>query len=367
MSPTGCACCQAPCDCPACDGCCQCLTWQQFFDFFSDGGTGYYLKPQDDLSIYDGLDRSGVCGLTRLYASQQDCLDAFWAGQAALAAEYCESLCGDDQACYDQCIADYPPYPNDPTADGEPCGEVYYAGFTLGWSAPLINGQPATPEMLAELCPNGANPPDLTGDGLTHYAGVPYWTGSTYAIPDIHRLVFKTGATAGDPIADALFERGIRNDLPDLPWEEADDCGSCDTPPAYEYDCNPATDSKRFYSKTVEIDTTSLNFCPPQDCKEVTITVSRTDKCNTPDVVTEWKAIVYICPCLAAPFFGEDAGTGDLWEAAYGYESEAECIADLGVPSCEGDQWKQVRHQVGDYPVDRVPMETACDPSGGAC
>lgn len=374
------SCCQTPCACPTC-ACCQCITWQDFFDYYSDGSTGYYLKPQDDLSLYDGLYRAGVCNLTRWHQSQQACVDALLPEWSANAAENCLEQCGNDQECYDQC---YEQEINNLTLDGGPCGEIYFSGTLNGWSAPLIDGQPATPAVLEELCPSGANPPDFIGDGLTHYDGTPYFTGT--GTPDIHKLVFKAGSSTGDPIADALFVRGTRNDLPALPWQEADDCGSCANPPAYEYDCDPDTDSKRFYIKTVDWEYTHpssgdpqspqcpansvdpLGFCPPINCKEVTITVTRTDKCNSPAVVTTWKAIVYVCPCVTFPSLGIDSATGDLWQAAYGYDSEAECIADWDNAHCIGDQWKQVRHEIDGE--NRELMTQACCPAGyygGTC
>jgi hypothetical protein len=350
-------CCQTPCACPTCV-CCQCVSWQEFFNYYAVGGQPgfYYLRPDTDLSLYDGLERAGVCNLTRAFQSQQACVD------------YYDAL--------------YPGYPYW-ALDGEPCGR-WYNVYGYGWSAPLIDGQPATPAMLEELCPDGANPPDFTGDGLTYYKGTGQFTGA--GTPDIHTLVFRSGQSTGDPIADALFARGTRNDLPALPWQEADDCGSCASPPAYEYDCDPATDDKRFYAKTVDWAFTHpsynnpqepqcpvsgddpLGFCPPQNCKEVTITVTRTDKCGSDDVVTEWKAIVYVCPCVLNPIIGVDPDTGDLWEAAYGYDSEAACIADWNNANCIGNQWKQVRHEIDGTNRQLMPQD-CCDagPYGYYC
>jgi hypothetical protein len=349
-------CCQTPCACPTCE-CCQCITWQNFFNYYAvDGQPGfYYLRPDQDLSLYDGLERAGVCNLTRAFESQEACVD------------YYEAL--------------FPGYPNW-TADGEPCGR-WYNVYGYGWSAPKIDGQNATPTLLTSLCPDGAHPPDFTGDGLTHYKGTGQYTGT--GTPDIAKIVFKAGQSTGDPIADALFVRGTRNDLPDVPWEEADDCGSCDDPPAYEYGCDPATDDKRFYAKTVEWEFTHptqdpqepacpadgvdpLGLCPPQNCKQVTITVTRTDKCGSDDVVTEWKAIVYVCPCSIYPIIGVESQTGDLFEAAYGYEDEADCIADWNNANCIGNQWKRVRHEIEGTTRGLMP-ENCCDSgaSGGTC
>ena len=362
-------CCQPPCTCPACT-CCQCVSWQAFFDYYATylyGQKGYWIRPDEDLSLYDGLYRAGVCNLTRAYESKSACVTACQESLAPWGGE---------------------PYPGFCSEDGGPCGDIYIFGG--GWSAPLVDGVLATPEILEELCPSGANPPDVTGDGLTHYAGTPQFTGA--GTPDIHKLVFRSGQSTGDPIADALFVRGTRNDLPALPWQEADDCGSCASPPAYEYDCDPATDDKRFYAKTVDwefthqesgpqdpacplqadpytgITSDPLGLCPPQNCKMVTITVTRTDKCGSDDVVTEWKAIVYVCPCVLSPIIGVDADTGDLWEAAYGYDSEADCIADWNNANCTGNQWKQVRHEIDGGDRQLMPQD-CCDAgaSGGKC
>lgn len=334
----------------------------------------------------------GVCGLTRPYESQQECVDAVLAAYAAERDAYCQSQCGNDQACYDQCVIDYGEYnggrevPDDPTWDDRDCGPVYdpSASPITGWSAPYINGQPATPELLDELCPLGSPPPEPwpLAEGEVKYWKTSQYTGA--GTPDIRKLVFKTGSSTGDPIADALFVRGTRNDLPALPWQEADDCGSCANPPAYEYDCDPSTDDKRFYTKTVEWEFPNgaqcydeecvcsnyygggpdeLGNCPPQRCKVVTITVTRTDKCDSEDVVTAWKAVVIICPCALLPIMGLDPDTGDLWEAAYGYESEDECVAELGSVECSGSGWQQVRHEIYGGVRDVMPQE-CCEVSG---
>ena len=363
-------CCQTPCACPTCS-CCQCVSWQDFFNYYAvDGEPGfYYLRPDTDLSLYDGLERAGVCNLTSNYPTQSACITACQEALIPFGGE---------------------PYPGWCAENGNPCGAWYNPQTGFGWPAPLIDGEPATPAMLEELCPDGANPPDLTGDGLTHYKGSGQFTGA--GTPDIRKLVFKAGSSTGDPIADALFVRGTRNDLPALPWQEADDCGSCANPPAYEYDCDPATDDKRFYAKTVDwefthqgygpqdpacplqadpytgITSDPLGLCPPQNCKEVTITVTRTDRCASGDVVTEWTAIVYVCPCVLNPIIGVDADTGDLWEAAYGYDSEADCIADWNNANCTGNQWKQVRHEI-DGGTRQLMPQGCCDAGafGGKC
>ncbi len=341
MSPTGCACCGTGCSCPGC-GCCQCEGWESFFNVFAVGGNPgfYYLRPDLDLSLYDALERAGVCGLTRPYASQQDCVDAM--------------------------NALYPGYPFDWTADGEPCGRWYSPFGPVGWSAPLISGQPATPALLNTLCPAGSPPPDPDGSGQTWFWGAAMFTGG--GTPDIHKLVFKAGASTGDPIADAMFDNGTQPGIFGSTWYEASDCGSCDDPPAYEEDCTPG-DDKRFYTKSVDWEFTNgdgvscpdpedpLGFCPPQNCKRVTITVTRTDKCGASDVVTEWKAMVIICPCLTLPFFGFDEGAGDLWDDAYGYRSEAECADDLGAEECNNNQWKHIRHETDE---GRVEMPQTC-------
>lgn len=344
--------------------CCQCISWQDFFDYYGvSGQPGYYHVLSDYPSLYEGLDRAGICNLTSNYPTRDACITACQEALIPYGGE---------------------PYPGWCAEDGNPCGNWYIPAAGFGWPAPLIDGEFAAPAMLEELCPNGANPPDFINDGLTHYDGTPYFTGA--GTPDIHKLEFRTGSSTGDPIADALFVRGTRHDLPALPWQEADDCGSCANPPAYEYGCDPDTDSKRFYAKTVEWAYTHpsngdpqfplcpantvdpLGFCPPINCKEVTITVTRTDQCNSPAVVTTWKAIVYVCPCVTFPSLGIDSATGDLWQAAYGYDSEAECIADWDNAHCIGDQWKQVRHEI-DGGI-RGLMTQGCCPAGyggGAC
>lgn len=381
-----CSTCCPTCSCPDCT-CCQCKDWDSFFDVYRTYPDG--LGPNEDAyllqegeSLYDALEAIGVCDLTRPFESQQDCVDAVLAAFAAQREAYCQSECGNDQACYDQCIIDYGEYPGDPASDGDECGEIYVIGSDgyFGWSRPLVGGEPATPALLDDLCPAGSPPPNTDlAEGEVAYWGTGQYTGA--GTPDIHKLVFKTGSSTGDPIADALFVRGTRNDLPALPWQEADDCGSCDNPPAYEYDCDPATDDKRFYAKTVDWEFTHpsennlqdpacpltvsdpLGLCPPQNCKQVTITVTRTDKCDSEDVVTEWRAIVYVCPCLLVPIIGVDSETGDLWESAYGYDSEADCIADWDNANCIGNQWQQVRHEI--YNGDRELMPQGCCDSGG--
>jgi len=352
------SCCQTPCGCPTCS-CCQCDDWQTYFDQTAVSGSPgyYYLDSANNLSLYDALVRTNVCNLTRPWNSQQECVD-YWTAQI-------------------------PGYPGDFAADGELCGEWYsWSGtsVTAGWSAPLIDGQAATPTLLESLCPGGAPPPDLNNYGSTFFYGTGQFTGA--GTPDIHKLVFKSGSSTGDPIADALFVRGTRNDLPDLPWQEADDCGSCANPPAYEYDCDPATDDKRFYAKTVDWEftyptqdpqepacpptgTDPLGLCPPQNCKQVTITVTRTDKCGSTDVVTVWRAIVFICPCLITPIIGVDSETGDLWQAAYGYDSEAACIADWNNANCIGNQWQQVRHEIDGGNRQLMPQDCCSAGAGG--
>jgi hypothetical protein len=79
-----------------------------------------------------------------------------------------------------------------------------------------------------------------------------------------------------------------------------------------------------------------------------------------------WKAIVYVCPCLPFPIIGVDYATGDLWQAAYGYDSEADCIAEWDSAHCIGNQWKQVRHEIDGTARELMP-QNCCTAGGGKC
>jgi hypothetical protein len=299
------------------------------------------------------LDRIGVCGLVRKFPSQQACVD-YWTEQV-------------------------PDYPFDWTDDGQPCG-TWFDSTGSGWSAPLINGYPATPAALQSLCPDGSPPPDTLGDNNVRYWKTAQFTGQ--GTPDIRRLVFKTGESTGDPIADKMFEHGNLPGVPDDDWYESGDCGSCSG--EYEYDCSSSA-SKRFYTKTVEwefSDGRSANdcityggsycgcatlespdvygHCPPEGCKIVTITVTRTDKCSSPEVVTTWRAIINVCPCSGV-FLSVDGETGDLWDYAYGFKDQEDCESYLTTGQCNNNQWKNIVLEDGD------PMPQQCCEDYGVC
>lgn len=351
-------CCTQPCTCPTCN-CCTCGpggadAWQLVFDQQErTPGTGYAESYEKEL--YDDLVALLPGCITRLYESQTECVDALVA----------------------QALIDYPGMTEQEIRDAfqatweEQDCQNYISRVTggstwHGWSVPYINGEVATTTALAEQCPDGSPPSPLScTPGATAYWYQSEWTNT--GTPDIRHLVLESPAT-GDWIVDALLERGTQEDLPDEGWVEADDCASCDDPAVLESDCDPATDYKVFYDKVVTVresrdpcGTDELDLCPPENCKIVNITVTRTNQCspNSPasPAVTEWEVEIAVCPCAGTFVFLTPLNEDDdpIVLNAYGYASEQDCIDDLTEDNCLGgtassqcisDQWKSVRHSI---------------------
>ena len=367
-----CACCSGVgCTCPACDAvCCSCAPWDWAFD-------ARELSPGEwSIGLYDDLlDLLPGC-ISRLYESQEACFDAKVAEYRPLYPELT------DQEIRDMFQEDW--------AEGV-CGAYITAsgGSLVGWSVPYIDGVVATVAALEEQCPDGAPvAPDWCLSGATRYWYVQEFGGSSGAIPDIRKLVLATPGT-GDWIVDALLERGTQDDLPAEGWVEADDCASCDDPAELETDCDPAADYRVFYDKTVTVEdsftnlcnssTDALQLCPPQNCKLVTITVTRTNQCspNSPasPAVTEFEVVLAVCPCgslVSVVVSPANEDSDPVVIDGYGYASEEDCIDDLtesnclgGTPSsqCIGDAWKQVRHAIdGTRDCMESVCTRACDP-----
>lgn len=351
-------CCTQPCTCPTCN-CCTCGPGgEDAFQFVFDQqsrtpGSGYaesYFK-----ELYDDLVALLPGCISRLYESQTECVDALVA----------------------QALIDYPGMTEQEIRDAfqtywqdNDCqnyiSRVTGSSTWHGWSVPYINGGVATPAALAAECPDGSPPSPLSClPGATAYWGQSEYTNA--GIPDIRHLVLESPAT-GDWIVDALLARGTQEDLPDDGWVEADDCASCDDPAELETGCDPATDYKVFYDKVVTVresrdpcGTDELDLCPPENCKIVNITITRTNQCtpNSPasPAVTEWEVEIAVCPCAGAFVFltplNED--NDPIVLHAYGYASEQDCIDDLTGSNCLGgtaesrciaNQWKQVRHSI---------------------
>jgi hypothetical protein len=368
------ACCGTPCTCPTCDACCSCAPWSWVFELHDtlSSPPSYYQSLYTDL-----LDLLPGC-ITRPYESQSACFDA-------MVAEYRPAFPElTDQEIRDMFQADW--------ADNV-CGNniTLWYGSWVGWSVPYINGVVATAAVLEQQCPNGAPPASSwCGSDATRYWYVQEFAGSSGATPDIRKLVLATPGT-GDWIVDALLERGTQDDLPAEGWVEADDCASCADPAVLETDCDPAGDYKVFYSKTVTVEdsftnlcnssTDVLQLCPPQNCKLVTITVTRTNQCSphspaSPEV-TSFSVILAVCPCgsLASVYSSPlNAESEPVVIDGYGYASEQDCLDDLtasnclgGTPSsqCIGDAWKQVRHAIdGTRDCLESVCTRACDPPG---
>lgn len=357
-------CCGPQCDCPVC-GCCTCDSWQKTFDQHTAAippaswyTETYYKEVYDDLVAL-----LGEC-ITRMYESQSECVNALVA-QAVIANPTMTEA--EIRAAFQSHWEYYD------------CQNTISFPPGHGWSTPYIGETVATPDALNELCPAGSPPSPLFGQpGDTMFWGQGEYTNS--GTPDIRSLVLNNPGT-GDWIADALLARGTQHDLPALAWVEGDDCASCATPAVLEFDCNPATDNKVFYAKTVTVTESrpdpcgadALNLCPPENCKVVEIKVTRTNKCAS-EAITEWTVKVAVCPCSGA-FITETPGNANndpVVLEAHGYESEAACIADLtgsnclggtAESRCIGNQWKLVRHSV-DEGV-RGCLSFACVP--GAC
>ena len=369
---TSCSCCGA-CTCPTCDACCSCAPWEWAFEAREITPTGSFDGAYS-LSLYDDLlDLLPGC-ISRLYESQSACVDAKvaqalinlpgWTEQEIrdFFQEYWETY-----DCRDDISVD---------------GSTWF-----GWSVPYINGVVATAAVLEDQCPGGA-PPSSFWCGATAYWHVMEFSNATTAVPDIRKLVLASPGT-GDWIVDAMLERGTQEDLPDEGWVEADDCASCADPAVLEEACDPATDYKVFYDKTVEVSdsftdlcnpsTDELSLCPPQNCKKVTITITRTNQCspNSPasPAVTTFEVVLAVCPCgtlvsvISSPL-NEDSDPVVI--DGYGYASEQDCIDDLtitnclgGTPSsrCIGNQWKMVRHAIdGSRGCLESVCTRACDP-----
>ncbi len=364
------ACCGTPCTCPTCDACCSCAPWDWAFDARELSPSEYSLGLYDDL-----LDLLPGC-ISRLYESQEACVDAKVA----------------------QALINFPGWTEQQIRDlfqasweaNECRDDIFFNGSTwFGWSVPYINGVIATAAVLEEQCPDGAPPaPDWCLPGATRYWYVQEFSGSSGAIPDIRKLVLATPGT-GDWIVDALLERGTQDDLPAEGWVEADDCASCDDPAELETDCDPAADYKVFYDKTVSVEdsftdlcnssTDALGLCPPQNCKLVTITVTKTNQCspNSPasPEVTTFTVVLAVCPCgtlVSVVVSPTNEDSDPVVIDGYGYASEEDCIDDLtesnclgGTPSsqCIGDAWKQVRHAIdGTRDCLESVCTRACDP-----
>ena len=352
-------CCTQPCTCPTCN-CCTCGPGgEDAFQFVFDQqsrtpGFGYaesYYK-----ELYDDLVALLPGCISRLYESQTECVNA--GGDASYD---CQSY----------------------------ISRVTGSNTWHGWSVPYINGVVATPAALAAECPDGSPPsPLFCLPGATAYWGQSEYTNT--GIPDIRHLVLESPAT-GDWIVDAMLERGTQEDL--AGWVEADDCASCDDPAELESDCDPATDYKVFYDKVVTVresrdpcGTDELDLCPPENCKIVNITITRTNQCtpNSPasPAVTEWEVEIAVCPCAGAFVFltpvNEDNDPVVLH--AFGYASEQDCIDDLTDSNCLGgtaesrciaNQWKQVRHSIDGGTrgcLTNVCVSATCvDGEGGCC
>lgn len=323
----------------------------------------YYKELYDDLvALLPGC-------ISRLYESQTECVDALVAQALPAFPGMTEQELRDILQTFLE------------TYDCQ--NYISVVGNTWhGWSVPYINGVVATPSQLESQCPDGSPPsPVFVPPGATTYFGIGKWTNS--GIPDIRHLVLNDPAT-GDWIADALLARGTLEDLPAEAWVEADDCASCDDPADLEFDCDPVTDYKVFYDKVVTVrdsrpttcSVDEIDLCPPQICKIVNITVTRTDQCDSlsSPAVTQWEVEIAVCPCTA-PFVLLTPGNEDSDPVvldAYGYASEQDCIDDLegsnclggtAESRCIGNQWRLIRHSIDSG--TRVCLGQTCDTSCG--
>lgn len=338
------ACCET-CTCAACS-CCRCNTWQSIFDkwevpslpspYNSWGYTESYYN-----EVYADLVAILPNCISRLYGSQSDCVNARVAQAMSAYPGMTEQEIRDAfQAYWEE--TECQPY----------ISKVPYGSGWHGWSVPYVDGVVASPAALTAKCPSGAPPSPLNCQaGYTAYSKISEWT--TGGIPVIRLLVLT--ASTGDAIADAMLTLGTLPDLPADNWLESADCGTCDTPRELEFDCAAAEGIHRaIYAKTLSVRNSRVNgndelsLCPPENCKIVTITLTRTDYCESliAPTITIWTVEVAICPCQP-PFIMQtplDDNDEPIVSEAYGYQSEADCMALLDPDSaCTNDQWKLVR------------------------